>query len=347
MEYYEKVLSKLKWGKLYKALKLGEPERKGDERIFICPFHDEDTGSFYLNKEHGAFHCFGCDEAGNIITLVASLKDITNKEAFEKIEGWAGLGEGSLTVSEVKQRVRAIKLTLGKRKRKKLDIHTDDMPKTIELHDEALAYLKKRQITRKEIGKRKIRFCDYGYFKDRLIIPLYDSDGKYRTFEARLIRNVRVIGKDKKTGKDIKERKVLYPYDSVTRDLVYNINRCYGDDQIILTEGIMDNLSMTSRGIKNCVTCLGVALTSWQEQLLYNNFDDMVVLYDYDGPGIDAAKKIKEDLQSFMDITVCYTFKKKDIKHLELPVIEMALKKSTHLGEPAFKMLRKKLENIG
>ena len=135
--------------------------------------------------------------------------------------------------------------------------------------------------------------------------------------------------------------------DSVTRDIVYNINRCYGEKQIILTEGIMDNLSMTSRGKKNCVTCLGVTLTTWQEELLYENFDDMIVLYDWDGPGITNAKKIKQNLSSFMDVTVCLTFKKQDIKHLEMAVIDMALKKSMNLGEPVFKMLRKKLENIG
>ena len=166
MTYYEKVLSKLKWGKLYKSLRLGEPERKGDERVFLCPFHEENTGSFYLNKEHGAFRCFGCDEKGNVITLVASLKDITNKEAFEKLEGWAGLGEGSLTVSEVKQRINLIKSTGGSKKIRTIDIHTDDMPRTIELPDDALAYLKKRFITRKENRKRKIRFCTYGYFRD-------------------------------------------------------------------------------------------------------------------------------------------------------------------------------------
>jgi len=336
MTYYEKILSKLNWGKFYKSLKLGEPLRKGDERVFLCPFHDEKTGSFYVNKEHGAFRCFGCDERGNVITLVASLKNISNKDAFERLEEWAGLSEGSLTPSEVRQRIEFIEANIGKKKKKKLDIHTDDLPKTIDLPDDALKYLKSRFITKKEIKKRKIRFCNYGYFKDRIIIPIYDQYGEYRTFEARLIR--------KPKGE---ERKVLYPYDSVTRDIVYNVNRCYDFKHIILTEGIMDNLSMTSRGKKNCVTCLGVALTQWQEEILYKNFDKMTILYDYDKAGIDNAKRIKENLQSFMDVNVCLTFKKKDIKHLEMPIIDMALKKSNQLGEPAINMLRKKLENIG
>ena len=57
-----------------------------DELICSCPFHDEYTPSFNANLENGVYHCFGCGAKGNVITFVAEMENINNKEAWKKIE---------------------------------------------------------------------------------------------------------------------------------------------------------------------------------------------------------------------------------------------------------------------
>ncbi len=57
-----------------------------NELICLCPFHEEDTPSFNANLEKGVYKCFGCGAKGNIITFVAEMENITNKEAWKKIE---------------------------------------------------------------------------------------------------------------------------------------------------------------------------------------------------------------------------------------------------------------------
>lgn len=57
-----------------------------DELICSCPFHDEYTPSFNANLENGVYHCFGCGSKGNVITFVAEMENINNKEAWKKIE---------------------------------------------------------------------------------------------------------------------------------------------------------------------------------------------------------------------------------------------------------------------
>lgn len=57
-----------------------------NELICLCPFHEEDTPSFNANLETGLYHCFGCGAKGNAITFIAKIENITNKEAWKKIE---------------------------------------------------------------------------------------------------------------------------------------------------------------------------------------------------------------------------------------------------------------------
>ena len=57
-----------------------------NELVCLCPFHDENTPSFNANLETGQYRCFGCGAKGNAITFVAEMENITNKEAWKKIE---------------------------------------------------------------------------------------------------------------------------------------------------------------------------------------------------------------------------------------------------------------------
>ena len=55
------------------------------ELIGLCPFHDETHPSFSINLETGFYNCFSCGESGNLTTFIASMENISTKEAFKLI----------------------------------------------------------------------------------------------------------------------------------------------------------------------------------------------------------------------------------------------------------------------
>ncbi len=81
--YYEKKY--IDYEKIY-SFYIEDYKIRRDELIGLCPFHEEDTPSFNANLETGLYKCFGCGAKGNVTTFVAEIENITNKEAWKKIE---------------------------------------------------------------------------------------------------------------------------------------------------------------------------------------------------------------------------------------------------------------------
>ncbi|MDR0744490.1 MAG: hypothetical protein LBE97_00845, partial [Holosporales bacterium] len=65
--------------------------KKGREFVGNCPFHQEKTGSFFVNDEKGTFYCFGCGASGDIIEYVKRKNNITFQQAVEKLADQAGI----------------------------------------------------------------------------------------------------------------------------------------------------------------------------------------------------------------------------------------------------------------
>jgi DNA primase len=68
-------------------------EEIGNDYITLCPFHDDKNPSFSVRKESGVYHCWGCGEKGNLVTLVSKLENISTKEAWKKINKKDNLGD--------------------------------------------------------------------------------------------------------------------------------------------------------------------------------------------------------------------------------------------------------------
>ena len=63
-------------------------KKSGANYFCLCPFHEEDTPSFYANLNTGVYHCFGCDTKGNATTFVAEMEGISTKEAWKKLQNY-------------------------------------------------------------------------------------------------------------------------------------------------------------------------------------------------------------------------------------------------------------------
>lgn len=77
---------------MYKYEELIMPYIKGEYKISptgeltgLCPFHDETHPSFSINLKTGFYNCFSCGESGNLTTFIASMENISTKEAFKLI----------------------------------------------------------------------------------------------------------------------------------------------------------------------------------------------------------------------------------------------------------------------
>lgn len=57
----------------------------------LCPFHDEKTPSFRVTPSRGFYHCFGCDEGGDVISFVQKINNVTFVEAVEWLADRAGI----------------------------------------------------------------------------------------------------------------------------------------------------------------------------------------------------------------------------------------------------------------
>ena len=55
------------------------------EFIGLCPFHNEETPSFYVNPAKQLFYCFGCQAGGNVINFKARIENLTNRDALESL----------------------------------------------------------------------------------------------------------------------------------------------------------------------------------------------------------------------------------------------------------------------
>lgn len=312
---WEKILRNMKWDRFFKFVKLENgDERKNGEVWMPCPFHGEDTASFSVSKEKGTYYCFGCQERGNLITLISSQREMDNDEAFEKVLSLAGMSDYEISMQDLREMLK--RLQLPKFKRKVEDIEPNDLPATSRLDENAFEYLKKRHISRATAIEYNIRRCKTGYYKDYIIIPICDENGRVVTFEARY------VGTEKK-------KKVLYPKDSPDKLCIFNLEKAKKYDSVVDVEGIMDCLSMVSRDMENTITMFGVSMSSHQRELIKNNFEEVILFLDPDEAGRIGSSKLKEDLAALVSVKVAKSYVKKDVKYLTTSDIRDALSQAS------------------
>jgi DNA primase len=90
-------------------------------KLICCPFHQEKTGSFAVTPSLNAYNCFGCGAQGDVITLVSTLKRVSQaRAAFLIAEDFQLLGMASSKVRKVvKEKTIDKELELAFRKREK------------------------------------------------------------------------------------------------------------------------------------------------------------------------------------------------------------------------------------
>ena len=318
-EYIEEIKNRLKVSSVVgKTVNL---KKRGKEFIGLSPFKNEKTPSFTVNDEKGFFHCFSSSEHGNIFDFLMKTQNLKFGETVKILASEAGMQPYTFSKQD-EEREKQWKIYSKILSEYKLFYHNElkNNP-TPELRD----YLSKRGILEKEINNFKIGYVprypsfyekiskQYSEkdivnsglfyfdernkkyierFKNRLIFPINALNGSTIAFGGRIISN------NKNTfAKYINSPETLF-FKKGNNLFNLNIARKYSNENedIFLVEGYMDVVSLNKQNIMNTVANLGTALTETQIQLIWRFFNNIIICFDGDQGGKDAAIRAADKL---------------------------------------------------
>ena len=290
-------------------------KKSGSQFLGLCPFHDEKTPSFSVDPRNNLFYCFGCHKGGDIFTFVEELEGIGFTEALRLLADRSGVPlpepSGSDERATEKESIYHALTTAARFYYQQL---TDK-----ETGKEARAYLEKRGLAKETVRHFGIGYAPdawealltaakkehisaeilekaglvkerdkgdghYDRFRHRLMFPIFSHVGKVLGFGGR------ALSADEKTPKYINSPETeVYHKSGVLYGLHQGKQAIRGKEEALLVEGYTDVTALHQAGIQHVVASSGTALTSEQVRLLSRYAQRIVLLYDADEAGIQAA----------------------------------------------------------
>ena len=276
-----------------------------------CPFHSEDSPSFVVSPAKQIYHCFGCGVGGDSVKFVMEYEKLNYPEAIEKL---ANDFNFRLEYELGGQKALDNKLmeTLHGWYKKLLDEHSTAKAYLLErgVHEasiekfgiayapsgqDTLAFLRTHHANIQEAVELGVVGSDEGrYFArfiERILFPIYAQNGKLVGFGGRTITGHAAKYVNSPQTKLFNKSKLLYAY-NLARDTIYK------QKQMIITEGYLDVVMLHQAGFTNAVATLGTALTSEHVPLLRKGEPKIIMAYDGDAAGKNAALKASKMLSS-------------------------------------------------
>lgn len=282
-------------------------KKRGSNYQGLCPFHNEKTPSFVVSETKQLFTCFGCHESGDVIKFVMKYYNLTFVEALEKLASRCGInvedvfrkGEKKDIYYEVNREAaryffRMLRANdnpglryILSRGLTKETLHDFGIGYADDSWDGLYNYLKGKGYDEKVMDKlglvsKSAKGKYYDRFRNRVIFPIQNTAGKVIGFGGR------ALGDDMPKYLNSPETPVFSKKNNLYA-LHLTKNHINKMDQAILVEGYMDVISLYQGGVKNVSASLGTALTENQGKLLKRYTKNIVLSYDADSAGINAA----------------------------------------------------------
>lgn len=294
--------------------------QRGKNYLGVCPFHDDHSPSMSVSSEKQIYKCFSCGATGNVFTFVSEYENVSFIEAVKIVADKCGM---SLSVDTFNSKVPQV----FKEEHEIMDLAQKFFMNNLRTDSgkEALKYLKERGIDEdiiKEFGiglsldsndtlftllskkgydKKKlmdiglinvINDKTYDMFSHRITFPLWDKDGNIVGFSARIYRGEKDVSKymNSRESKLFKKGETLYNYHKA-KDVAKR------EKQIIVVEGFMDAIRISTTGIKNVVALQGTAMTQDQINLLKKLRVKVILCLDNDNAGEIATINNGEELE--------------------------------------------------
>ncbi len=315
MEFVEQLKSQVDIvkviGEYVRLKRLGSTGRY----VGLCPFHQEKTPSFSVNLARQGYHCFGCGVGGDVLKFVMEIEGLTFFETLKLLAERHGIPMPKRSgLSDEQSKLRGALL----------DIHTiaaSLFQSNLRAPQgaEARAYLARRGVTDELVETFGLGFAEssgqslirrlaqerftpdqldasglvrkrddgsrYDSFRGRLMFPIHDESGKVIAFGGRAMRD------------DDQPKYLNSPETPIYRktSVLYNLHRARNGmrsaGRAVLVEGYMDVIGVYSAGIKEVVASCGTSLTNQQVRALHRHSDMVVVNFDPDAAGANAAER--------------------------------------------------------
>ncbi|WP_163653089.1 DNA primase [Listeria sp. PSOL-1] len=314
-------------------------KKQGRNYIGLCPFHGEKTPSFSVSPEKQIFHCFGCGKGGNVFSFLMEHDHLSFVEAVKKVaefshievllpEQSSGLELNSGFEQEASDTIKMIELhQLVAKLYHYLLMETDEGLK-------AFNYLKERGMSEKMMTAFQIGFSPQHHmtitsflekrgadldlaeksgllsrredgtlidrFRGRIMFPITNDRGQLVGFSGRAFEQDQ--GPKYLNSPEtplFNKRKLLYHF-SEGRQAIRK------KEEILLLEGFMDVISVFGVDLKNGVASMGTSLTEEHVALIRRITNCVVICYDGDQAGIEAAYRAGQMIRekSSMEIFV-------------------------------------------
>ncbi|MDP1420815.1 DNA primase [Peribacillus simplex] len=300
-------------------------KKQGRNYFGLCPFHGENSPSFSVSTEKQIFHCFGCGAGGNIFTF---LMDIEGYSFVESAKVLAEKGNVPLDV-EINKDSKRSNMPAGSQQM----VEAHDLLRKFYHHllvntkegQDALEYLLKRGFTEKTIEKFQIGYSldswdfvskfllkrgfpaeymeqagliiyrekDESYFdrfRNRVMFPIMDHQGNTIAFSGRAMGDDEPKYLNSPETPIFNKSKTLYNFHHARPHIRKK-------EQAVIFEGFADCISAVGAGVENAVATMGTALTDQHIQLLKRNTDQILICYDSDSAGLNAANRAVNMLQ--------------------------------------------------
>jgi len=284
----------------------------------LCPFHGENTPSFIVSPDKGIYKCFGCGQGGNVISFVSQLESLSYPQAIIKLAKRAGLETNDLPqLDEEKHEIQHKNeydiLAFVKGFYHYYLMHTKE-------GKSALAYLEKRGMSLESIEAFGVglapSFSDalvktltnnhyplelgtklgvlnehngkyYDRFKSRIMFPITDEFGKVVGFSGRAY-----LEGDDSLGKYVNSPETpLFQKSKLIYHLAEAKLAIRRYNRVLLFEGFLDVISAVEAGFTESVASMGTSFTEEHGRKLRRLTDQIILCYDGDKAGMDAANK--------------------------------------------------------
>ena len=243
-----------------------------DECLFYCPYCEHHKPKMSVNLDKNVYKCWVCDTKGNNIwRLVRKFGDSSDKRKWRSFED-----EVDITDSVYEKIFGAVK----------------EEEEVVELPQEfvsltnrnllvggkrAKKYLLNRGLTDRDIARWKIGYCASGEYKNRVIIPSFNKDGKLNYF----------------VGRSYSDDWMRYKNPMVSRNIIFNELNVDWKERVCLVEGIFDAVKAGT----NSIPLLGSTLNE-RSKLFQKIIENDTIVYLALDP--DADKKSMEMIKAFL-----------------------------------------------
>lgn len=292
-------------------------KRAGKEWTGLCPFHDDKNPSFRVSETLGRYKCWACGASGDIFKWVMETQRVDFREALEMLARDAGITLSHRPSGETKSKRESYAQAMAIA----LRFFRDELPKashareycesrgldeaTIlewqigyapDIGDALASRLKRDGIALADAQELFLVDSDagggfYDRFRGRLIFPIHDERGSLVAFGGRLLGDG--IPKYINSGDTplYSKRRVLYGMHKAKEAIA-------AKGQAVLVEGYLDVIACHRAGVGTALASLGTALSEDHAKLLKRWCKEVVILYDADPAGQNAAERAADVLQA-------------------------------------------------